>query len=110
MRPVRFDPTPANADAWAAEMPDRTTRLVLLNKDAGQNLQISIPAASNAKVWRMRAPTLTATSDVTLAGSQIKPGTTWKPRKVEHLASSGRQVKIDLPPASAAALFFGGSV
>jgi len=110
MRPVRFDPTPANADAWAAEMPDRTTRLVLLNKDAGQNLQISIPAASNAKVWWMRAPTLTATSDVTLAGSQIKPGTTWKPRKVEHLASSGRQVKIDLPPASAAALFFGGSV
>jgi hypothetical protein len=110
MRSVRFDPAPANAGAWAGETSDGATRLVLLNKHADQKLQISIPSAHNAKLWRLLAPGLTATSEVTLAGSQIKPGTSWQPRQEEHLTSANRQVKIELPPSSGAALFFEGSL
>ncbi len=110
MRPVRFDHAPANAAAWAAESPEESTRLVLLNKHARQKLPISIPSAHNAKLWRLLAPGLTAISDVTLAGAQITPGTTWKPLREESLISANGQVKIELEPASGAALFFEGSL
>jgi hypothetical protein len=108
MRPVSFDQAPANATAWAAEMPDKSTRLVLLNKHSQQRLKISIPSNHVAKVWRLQAPGLTATSDVTLAGMQIKPGTAWKPLREEHIVSKDRKVQFELEPASGAALFFGG--
>ena len=110
MRPVHFDHAPANATAWAAEMPDRTTRLILLNKHARQKLQISIPSGPNAKLWRLQAPGLTATSEVTLAGAQIKPGTAWQPLHEEHLGSKNGQMQLELPPGSGAALFFEGSL
>jgi hypothetical protein len=110
MRPVHFDHAPANAAAWAAETPEASTRLVLLNKHPGQKLQISIPSTHDAKVWRLLAPGLTAISDVTLAGAQIKPGTPWQPLREESIASGNGQVKIELEPASGAALFFEGSL
>ncbi|MGA2853496.1 MAG: glycosyl hydrolase family 79 C-terminal domain-containing protein, partial [Verrucomicrobiota bacterium] len=110
MRPALFDQPPANADAWAADMPDGSTRLVLLNKDARQTLQISIPSAHDARLWRLQAPGLTAISGVTLAGAEIRPGKTWRPLHVEHLASKDRQVQIELEAGSGAALFFHGSL
>ncbi len=106
MRPVSFDKSPINASAWAAEMPNGDTRVVLLNKDAHQKLQISIPSANDAKVWRLLAPGLTATSGVTLAGTEIKPGKEWQPSQEEHLISKDNEVHIDLDPASGAAIFF----
>jgi hypothetical protein len=110
MRPALFDQPPANAAAWAAEMPDRRTRLVLLNKDAHQTLQISIPSTHDAKLWRLLAPGLTATSGVTLAGAEIRPEKAWRPSHEEPLASKDREVQIELEPGSGAALFFHGSL
>ena len=110
MRPVQFDHAPANAAAWAAEMLDGTTRLILLNKHAQQKLQISIPSGHDAKLWRLQAPGLTATSEVTLAGAQIKPGTAWQPLHEEHLGGKNGQMQLELPPGSGAALFFEGSL
>ncbi len=106
MRPAQFDQPPANADAWAADMPDGSTRLVLINKDARQKLQISLGSAHNAKLWRLQAPELTATSDVTLAGTEIKPGKTWHPSQEISLASKNHEVQIEMEPGSGAALFF----
>ena len=110
MRPALFDSSPANADAWAADMPDGSTRLVLLNKDARQKLQISVPSAHDAKLWRLLAPGLTATSGVTLAGAEIRPGKKWRPSQEEHLASKDRQVQIEMEPGAGAALLFHGSL
>ena len=110
MRPVTFDPSPANASAWAAEMPDGQTRLVLINKDARQKLQISVPSTRDAKLWRLEAPGLTATSGVTLAGAEIKPDKPWKPAHEETLASQDGQVRVAMEPGSGAALFFSGSL
>jgi hypothetical protein len=100
------DPLPANAAAWAADMPDGRTRLVLLNKDARQKLQISIASAHNATLWRLQAPGLTATSGVTLAGAEFKPGKMWRPTQEINLASKNREVQIEMEPGSGAALFF----
>jgi hypothetical protein len=105
MRPAGFDQTPAHASAWAAEMPDGTTRVVLLNKHAEQKLRISVPSTHAAKLWRLQAPGLTATSEVTLAGAQIRAGTAWQPSSEEQLSSANGQVKIELQPGSGAALF-----
>jgi hypothetical protein len=110
MRPASFDQAPTNAAAWAANMPDGATRLILLNKHAQQKLQVSIPTAHDAKLWRLQAPGLTATSEVTLAGAKFEPGTPWQPLREEHLTSANRQVKVELQPASGAALFFEGGV
>ena len=110
MRPASFDQSPANATAWAAELPDGSTRLVLLNKDAHQKLQISIPSTRDAKVWRLQSPGLTAISAVTLAGAEIKPGKPWQPLQEEHLASDNGHVQIEVVPGSGAALFFNGSI
>jgi hypothetical protein len=110
MRPALFDQPPANADAWAADMPDGSTHLVLLNKDARQTLQISIPSAHEARLWRLQAPGLTAISGVTLAGAEIRPGKTWHPSQEINLARKNREVQIEMEPGSGAALFFHGSL
>ncbi|MEJ2649882.1 MAG: glycosyl hydrolase family 79 C-terminal domain-containing protein [Sedimentisphaerales bacterium] len=110
MRPVSFDNSPTSASAWVAEMPNGNTRMVLINKDANQKLQISIPSAHGAKVWRLQASGLTATSGVTLAGTEIKPGKEWQPSNEENLVSKDNHIQIDLEPASGAALFFNGNL
>jgi hypothetical protein len=89
-------------------MPDGHTRLVVINKDARQKLQLALPSGKSAKVWRLQAPDLAATKDVTLAGAEIQPGKTWKPGREETLASANGEVRLDIEPAAAAALFFQG--
>ncbi len=106
MRPVQFDQTPPKAAAWAADLPDGSTRLIVLNKHATQKLPLSIASDHDAKLWRLQAPGLTATSDVTLAGAAFKPGTPWQPLTEEQLTTRDRHVRLELPPASGAALMF----
>jgi hypothetical protein len=110
MRPATFDPAPVNAAAWAAEMPDGTARLVLINKDPAQKLQVSIPARRGAKLWRLEGPELTATSGITLAAAEIRAGKTWKPAQEEHLSSQDDHIQVAVEPASAVALFFKGNI
>jgi hypothetical protein len=106
MRPASFDKSPVNASAWAADMPNGDTRIVLLNKDARQKLKISIHSDFDAKLWHLLASGLTATSGVTLAGAEIKHDKAWRPLHEEHLISKDNHVQVDLEPASGAALFF----
>lgn len=110
MRPVTFDQSPANASAWAAEMPGGETRLILINKDDSQKLPITLNSKRDARLWRLQAPGLTATSGVTLAGTEIKPDKTWKPSQEETISGKNGELQIVLEPASAAALFFKGSI
>ena len=63
-------------------------------------------AAHNATLWRLQAPELTATSGVTLAGAEFKPGKTWCPTQEIKLAGKNRKVQIEMEPGSGAALFF----
>ena len=110
MRPVRLDGSTANATGWAAEMPGGQTRLILLNKDPQQRLEVSIPSTHDAKVWHLEAPSLGATSDVTLAGAQIRPGKPWQPQREERLVSKDGQVRLELEAGSGAAVFLEGAV
>jgi len=106
IRPAFFDSSINNASAWSAEMPDESTRLIVLNKDPQQKLEISIPSSHNAKLWRLEAPSLRATSKVTLAGSQIESGKTWRPQHEELLFCKKGRISFEMEAGSGAALFF----
>jgi len=73
-------------------------------------LQVSIPSTHHAKLWRLNAPGLTATSNVTLAGAEITPGKSWRPSTEERLASKNGRTQVEIAPGSAAALFFDGRI
>ncbi len=109
MRPAHLDPSAPHASAWAAQMPDGSVRLVLINKDPQLPLRFSLASETPARLWRLQAPGLEATSGVTLAGAGIQPGKAWQPLHEDTLASQQGEVQLELQPASAAALFFPGA-
>lgn len=106
MRPVTFDPPLTQSTAWAAEMNDGSTRIIVLNKDPQQQIHLDVPSSRTAKLWRLEAPDLSATSGVSLAGAVLEAGQQWKPRQEEHLPSTANKVRATLRGASAAAIFF----
>jgi hypothetical protein len=107
MRPVTLDSPPMQAMAWAAEMPDGQTRVIVLNKDPQQELNLDIVSRSTARLWRLQAPELTSTTGISLAGAAIEPEHPWKPRHAEHLPDADGRVQVTVPGASGAVLFFG---
>ena len=106
MRSISFDPPLMQSTAWAAEMTDGSTRVIVLNKDPQQRMNLEIRSTRAARLWRLQAPDLTATSGVSLAGATIEVGHEWKPKDEEHLPSRVGKVQAILPHASAAVLFF----
>ena len=106
MRSLKLDQSPSDATAWAAEMPGGGMRFVLLNKNSRQKFELAIPSAYTARLWRLEAPDLTATTHVTLAGAAIRPSEAWRPHREERIASKGGVVRVTLEAASGAALFF----
>jgi hypothetical protein len=105
MRSVLFDTPPADARAWAAETPSGEIRIVVVNKDPQQDLDLRVPSKGAAELWRLEAPNLSATSGVTLAGAECETGKGWRPRQKEHLACRSGSITVQIPRASAAILF-----
>jgi len=105
MRLVELDGSPSQSTAYAADMEGGGTRVVILNKDASSDLQIRIASSHAAKLWRLEAPGLTATTGVTLAGAVIEATQPWKPIQEERIASDRGFLTIKVSAASAIALF-----
>jgi hypothetical protein len=94
--------------AYAAVMEKGQTRVVVINKDASSDFSLRLAADRPVTVWRLEAPSLTATSDITLAGAPIEAGAQWKPKHEERVPSSAGNVVIDVKAASAVVLFSEG--
>ena len=95
-----------NATAYAAQAP-QGSKVAIFNKDpqAAIDLSLRLPATLNrATLWRLQAPTLDATQEVTLAGSQILPHAAWQPI-AEPIPIKNGALGIHIPAASAALLF-----
>jgi hypothetical protein len=108
MRAVTLDAAPAGAAAYAADMEDGGTRVVVINKDASFDLPVRLESKNGVRVWRLEAPELTATTAVTFAGAPIAATQLWKPRSEERKASHDGFVDIDVAAASAIVLFSDG--
>jgi hypothetical protein len=106
MRAVNLGVAGPAATAYAADMEDGKTRIVVINKDASSDLPVRIASRHGAKIWRLEAPSLNATTGVTLAGATIDAAQPWKPKREEHVASQAGFVTIKVSAASAVAIFF----
>ena len=93
-----------NATAYAGEK-DGQLRLAIFNKDESRDLQLALqipPEYKQAKVWRLTAQALDATSGVTLAGTEMSTAGTWSPSKTETLHVTMDGTMLEMPRASAA--------
>lgn len=98
--------------AWATRAPDQRVRVVLINDSATRAQTVALRAYSGmrgpAKLIRLRAPALTASQDITLAGQHFSAQTSTgrlagRTRTATVKRSLGGYV-LSLPPASAAML------
>jgi hypothetical protein len=100
-----------NATAYAVKDSSGDMTLVIVNKDATQNLQLSVSlpqAVSSASLTTMTqlsagadGPSLAATSGVTIQGASINQDGAFAPSAAYTLAPSGAQVSCYVPALSA---------
>jgi len=104
--------TPAiGVKVWATRAPDRTVRVVLINKHLvhAEYVRLRIPSTrAPATVEQLRAPSMTAKSGVTLGGQTMDPQTSTGVlagrAKLVTLAPSAGTYRVRLPAASATML------
>jgi len=96
-----------NATAYAAKH-EAGFKVAIFNKDASKAIDVSVRAprkSTAAAVWRLEAPALDSTEDVTLAGARILPHGEWNHRVAEPVEVRDGMARIRLRAASAALLF-----
>jgi hypothetical protein len=107
MKAAAFDVAQPGVTAYAADFGNRASRVVVINKGETEDLQVRIPSPQAAALWRLEAPSLTATAGVTLAGAAIDAAHEWKPKVEERVESKDGSVNFTVKAASAVALFIG---
>ena len=95
-----------NATVYAARSQGQV-KVAIFNKDEQTPVQLAIrgdftPRSGN--LWRLQAPSLDSTQNVTLAGTQIEPTVQWNPR-VESIETRNGVLSVRVPASSAALLF-----
>ena len=93
-----------NFSGYAVSLADGSTNVVLVNKDASNGISARVdlgaPVAS-ADATYLLAPSLTATTGITLAGSGVSVAGGWTPQPPYALPKSGNVATVLVPPASA---------
>jgi hypothetical protein len=103
---------PASVRAWATDGPGAVRHVVLINDGAGpRTILVRAPgSAAGATLALLRAPSVLATSGVTLAGQTFGPSTTTGllsgPLRTTQLAPAAGTYAVRLPAASAAIVTF----
>ena len=97
----------ANATAYAARHKSGF-KVAIFNKDELKAVDVSIRAPGSvrrATAWRLLAPALDSTEDVTLAGAAIPANALWSPKVIEPVEFRNNIAHVRVPAASAALLF-----
>lgn len=98
---------------WATRAPDGRIRVVLINDHTGQRRYVAVRVAGMSRpaaLSRLWAPSIAATSHVTIGGQSFGPKTSTgllqgQPRQIALVPIAGTYV-VRLPPATAAMLTF----
>ena len=100
-----------NATAYAVKGPGKAVNLIVVNKDATQNLQLTISmpqSVSSATLMTMtqlssgaQGPSLSATSGVTIQDATIDPNGEFTPSAPYNLSPDGSQMSCYVPALSA---------
>jgi hypothetical protein len=100
-----LDAQGVNATAYSARAASEL-RVAIFNKDEQREMRVQIQSGSNARLWRLRAPSVHTKTGVTLAGAAVKTDGSWSAAHEEHAAPHHGTVAIDVPAASAVLAFF----
>jgi len=105
--PVALDSGGVNLTAYAARQ-GATVTLTLINKDRSRDASVSIAgfSARRAHTMRLTAPSLTATTGITLGGAAVEADGKWSGGKSEPVKLSGGKALVDVPAGSAALVTF----
>lgn len=101
---TQFSAGSLNATAYAIKSASGGMSLILVNKDSTQNLSIAVTTSQSvqsATLLAMTAPSLAATSGVTIQGATVNPDGTFAPSSAYTLAYSGTQTSCYVPALSA---------
>jgi hypothetical protein len=92
--------------AYAAKDAKGKLRAVVINKDAKQDLRISIQGGppGEVSIARLIAPHLSDEQDTTFAGAPVGAAGAWKSRRTEHVKAANGRAECVVPAGSAAML------
>lgn len=88
---------------------DGSLKLIVINKDQSESAQVQINttrAYEQASLVRLAAPSVSATTGITLGGTSISFNKAWSPSTVEQVRVSGANSQITLPACSAAIITY----
>jgi hypothetical protein len=100
-----YDAGGVNLTAYAVQHDDGRLSVVMINKDAKADADITIVAGRSlrhAAALRLTGRALDRAEGVTLGGAAVASDGRWQPKEVEELHVSGGSCEIHVPAASAA--------
>ena len=103
--PVRTASSGRDLKAFALRAPEGTLRVCLINKDFSRGVRVTIDAERSfvgSSVMRLSGPAADARAGITLGGASVDEFGAWAPATSEVAHSSGREITVDVPAASAA--------
>ncbi len=98
---VMLDAAGVNLTAYATER-NGETMVTAINKDLARAAAVEVSGIPfhRAEAWRLRAPSLSATSGVTFADATVGGDGVWSGGKTETVRISGANALLDVPAAS----------
>jgi len=106
IQPRFLNPNPDdNYSVHACESPDNATLVTIINKETTKNFSFTIQlskTASNIQVARLSAPSITANTEVTFAGSTVNSDGSFEPANPEEYRTNQKSLTVTVPAGSAA--------
>ncbi len=102
-------PASVHLKAWAVTLKGRILHVLLIDKGKrGARVALHLPATAPAHVERLLAPSVRATTGVTLAGQRLSPSGAWVgPRTVQRVTPGPHGYELTVPAGSEALLSVG---
>jgi len=103
--PTRIASGSSELKAFAVRAPEGTLRVCLINKDFKRGGRVTIDPGRSfvaSSVMRLDGPAPDANAGITLGGASVDEFGAWAPATSEAVHSSGREITVDVPAATAA--------
>jgi hypothetical protein len=104
--PAHLAPEPSGGlEAFAVRTPEGMLRICLINQDVTLDKRVVIEPGrkfTSASMLRLAGPAIDATAGVKLGGASVDEFGRWAPPLQEEVGTTGNEIIVDVPAASAA--------
>ena len=94
-----------NLSAYATRDDQGSLWITVVNKDLSHDAAVRIPSPPHYRqpeIFRLEAPSVTSTNQVSLAGAEVSPNGQWTPERPQKIPTNSDIWEISVPHASAA--------